>query len=198
MSVESDKAVVDYLYQTAQESREISEQFLKDNAGLLVQAAKAIAQCVRGKGKLLICGNGGSAADAQHMAAEMVGRMLIERNPLPAIALTTDTSILTAVSNDYSYDQIFQKQVEAFAKPDDILLAISTSGKSQNVILAAQAAKKCGCKVISLTGKDGGALRELSDINLNATLGKNSSRIQETHIFAIHSLVDLGDRFFHE
>lgn len=197
VSSQENKAAYDYLYQTAQESIETKNAFLKDNAEALIQAAQKIAQCIKDGGKLLICGNGGSASDAQHMAAEMVGRMLVDRKPLAAIALTTDTSILTAVSNDFSYDQIFSKQVQALAQSKDLLLAISTSGKSPNVIEAAKAAKEKGCFVVSLTGKDGGVLKSQSDLNLNVSLGKNSSRIQESHIFAIHTLVDLGDRFFH-
>jgi D-sedoheptulose 7-phosphate isomerase len=130
------------------------------------------------------------------MAAEMVGRMLVERRPLPAIALTTDSSNLTAIGNDYGYDHVFLRQVQALAGPHDVLLAISTSGNSKNVLLAVEAARKVGTRVIALTGGAGGLLREKCDLWLNAGLGKNSSRIQETHIFAVHSMVDLLDRFF--
>jgi phosphoheptose isomerase len=126
----------------------------------------------------------------------MVGRMLIERNPLPALALTTDTSNLTAIANDYSFDVIFEKQVQGLGQPGDVLLAISTSGNSKNVIRAVEAARLKKIKVVSMTGGTGGTLRELSDVNLNVAGGKNSSRVQETHIFIIHSLVDLMDRFF--
>lgn len=187
-----------YLEKTFQESLEIKQVFMKENAASLIAGAKAIGDSINRGGKLLIIGNGGSAADAQHMAAEMVGRMLIERRPLPAIALTTDTSNLTAIGNDYGYDVIFLKQVQALAKKGDVLLAISTSGNSKNVMMAAEEAKKIGCTLISMTGGTGGALSKVADVQINASLGKNSSRIQESHIFAVHSLVDILDRYFLE
>ncbi|MBS1964127.1 MAG: SIS domain-containing protein [Bdellovibrionales bacterium] len=176
----------------------LKRQFFDQNAAALVEGARALANAVHGGGKVLICGNGGSAADAQHMAAEMVGRMLIDRRPLPAIALTTDSSNLTAIGNDFGYDVVFEKQVQALASKGDVLLAISTSGNSKNVILAVEAAKKVGAKVITLTGGTGGKLKAMGDISINVAGGKNSSRIQESHIFAVHSLVDLLDRFFLE
>ncbi len=185
-----------YLLVTAEESQVARAAFLAECGDRLGEVAQALGECIRKGGKLLILGNGGSAADAQHMAAEMVGRMMIERRPLPALALTTDTSNLTAIGNDYGYDVVFVKQVEALAKPGDLILAISTSGNSKNVVLAVEKAKQLGCKVVSLTGGTGGKLKALSDVSLNVSEGKNSSRIQETHIFAIHSIVDLLDRFF--
>ncbi len=187
---------LEYVKATAHESAQIREQFLKDHAHDLVKGAQWIGESIRQGGKVLIFGNGGSAADAQHMAAEMVGRMLVDRRPLPAIALTTDSSNLTAIGNDFGYDQVFVKQVQALARKEDVIIAISTSGNSPNVVLAVEEAKKLGCKVIALTGGSGGKLKVLADLPLNAALGKNSSRIQETHSFAIHSLVDLLDRFF--
>lgn len=187
-----------YLALTAKESHEIREQFLKECGPALVEAARSVGICLKNGGKVLIFGNGGSAADAQHMAAEMIGRMLIERRPLPAIALTTDSSNLTAIGNDYGFEFVFLKQVQALAKPEDVLIAISTSGNSKNVLLALEAARQVGCKIIGLTGGAGGKLKALSDVFLTASLGKNSSRIQETHIFAVHSIVDLVDRFFLE
>lgn len=187
-----------YLKETFEESMALKRQFFDQNAAALVSGARAIANAVHSGGKVLICGNGGSAADAQHMAAEMVGRMLIDRRPLPAIALTTDSSNLTAIGNDFGYDVVFEKQVQALAKKEDVLLAISTSGNSKNVVLAVEAAKKVGAKVITLTGGTGGKLKAMGDISINVAGGKNSSRIQESHIFAVHSLVDLLDRFFLE
>jgi D-sedoheptulose 7-phosphate isomerase len=184
------------MVQTWRESAAIKDHFVKEYGSKLVEAAKLIGDSIGRGGKILIFGNGGSAADAQHMAAEMVGRMLVERRPLPAIALTTDSSNLTAIGNDYGYDVVFKKQVEALARPEDVVLAISTSGNSKNVMLAVEVAKARGCKVIGLTGGSGGKLKEVADIALVAELGKNSSRIQETHIFAVHSMVDLCDRFF--
>jgi D-sedoheptulose 7-phosphate isomerase len=185
-----------YLKDTFEESLSAKKKFYEDNREHLIKACEVISTAIRKGNKLMICGNGGSAADAQHMAAEMVGRMLIERNPLPAMSLTTDTSNLTAIANDYSYDVVFEKQVQGLGRTGDVLLGISTSGNSKNVIKAAEAARTKGIKVISMTGGTGGKLREISDINLNVELGKNSSRIQETHIFIVHSLVDLMDRFF--
>jgi D-sedoheptulose 7-phosphate isomerase len=186
----------EYLIKTAQETRAIQDAFLRDSAELLVAAAQMLGSCIQQGGKVLIMGNGGSAADAQHMAAEMVGRMLIDRRPLPAIALTTDTSNLTAVGNDFGFDHVFLKQIQALARPSDVVIAISTSGNSKNVILAVEQARSMGCKVIVLTGGSGGKLKTMSDICLCAALGTNSSRIQESHIFAVHSMVDLLDRFF--
>ncbi len=132
------------------------------------------------------------------MAAEMVGKMLVDRKPLPAIALTTDTSNLTALGNDFGYESIFAKQIQALARKGDVVIGISTSGNSKNVLAAIEMAKKIGCKTIGLTGGNGGKLKSMADLCLNASLGKNSSRIQETHIFAVHSMVDLLDRFFLE
>lgn len=194
--LDSELKPFEYLMQTASETLMIQKRFLEECGSKLLEASAALGTSIRQGGKVLICGNGGSAADAQHMAAEMIGRMLVDRRPLPAVALTTDSSNLTAIGNDFGYDQVFVKQVQALARPGDVLIAISTSGNSQNVVLAVEAAKSIGCKVIGLTGGAGGKLKDLCDIHLNASLGKNSSRIQETHIFAVHSLVDLLDRFF--
>ena len=187
-----------YLQSTFEESMAIKRHFFDQNAAALIEGARALANAVHRGGKILIFGNGGSAADAQHMAAEMVGRMLVDRRPLPAIALTTDSSNLTAIGNDFGYDVVFKKQVEALAKKEDVVLAISTSGNSPNVLLAVEAAKKIGATVVSLTGGTGGKLKPMADVSINVEAGKNSSRIQESHIFAFHSLVDLLDRFFLE
>jgi D-sedoheptulose 7-phosphate isomerase len=187
-----------YLLETFEESQAIKQAFFKENAAALIEGSRAIARSVKSGGKILIFGNGGSAADAQHMAAEMVGRMLIDRRPLPAIALTTDTSNITAIGNDFGYDVIFLKQVQALARKGDVVLAISTSGNSKNCVLAVEEAKRLGTTVITMTGGSGGKLKAMGDISINVSLGKNSSRIQESHIFAVHSLVDLLDRFFLE
>jgi phosphoheptose isomerase len=189
-------AAAEYIRSTFNESIQIKQKFLDQYLNEIVKACELISKSIHAGGKLMICGNGGSAADAQHMAAEMVGRMLIERRPLPAMSLTTDTSNLTAVANDYSYDAVFEKQVLGLGRPGDVLLAISTSGNSKNVMKAVQAAKQMDIKVVSMTGGTGGALKAVSDINLNVEAGKNSSRIQETHIFIVHSLVDVMDRYF--
>jgi D-sedoheptulose 7-phosphate isomerase len=152
----------------------------------------AMTNCLRAGGKVMACGNGGSAADAQHFAAELIGRFERERQELAAIALTTDTSILTAVGNDYSYDEIFSKQVRGLGKKGDILIGISTSGNSKNVVKAIEAAKKMGIKIIALTGNDGGkiaGLLDADDIHLCAP-STRTARIQETHLVLLHALCD--------
>ena len=152
----------------------------------------AMTNCLRAGGKVMACGNGGSAADAQHFAAELIGRFERERQELAAIALTTDTSILTAVGNDYSYDEIFSKQVRGLGKKGDILIGISTSGNSKNVVKAIEAAKKMGIKIIALTGNRGGniaSLLDADDIHLCAP-STRTARIQETHLVLLHALCD--------
>ena len=151
-----------------------------------------MTDCLRAGGKMMACGNGGSAADAQHFAAELIGRFERERQELAAIALTTDTSILTAVGNDYSYDEIFSKQVRGLGKKGDILIGISTSGNSKNVVKAIEAAKKMGIKIIALTGNGGGKIASLldaDDIHLCAP-STRTARIQETHLVLLHALCD--------
>lgn len=162
---------------------------------LVAAAAERMVQTLVADGKLLLCGNGGSAADAQHFAAEMVGRFERERPGLAAIALTTDTSALTAISNDYDYDLIFSKQVHALGRAGDILVAISTSGNSANVVAAIHAAHDRGMSVIALTGKDGGQIGEIlsgDDVHLCVPV-KRTCRIQEVHITIIHALCDAVD-----
>lgn len=146
-------------------------------------------------GKVLLCGNGGSAADAQHFAAELAGRFKKERRGLPAIAITTDSSALTAISNDYGYEQVFARQIDALAKAGDVVVIISTSGTSANAIEAVKAARKRSCAVLSLTGHKGGKLAELSDININI-LSSDTARIQELHIFVIHCICGMVDESF--
>lgn len=184
---------VDIVTKSFNESMKAKERFLtKKNVSLIVQFAEMTAECFKGGGKLLIIGNGGSAADAQHLAAEFVNRFEIERPPLPALALTTDTSNITSIGNDYSYDQIFSKQIKALGKDGDILLAISTSGGSPNVLKAVEAAKHLGIKTVALTGKGGGKLAEEADIVLNVE-SKTTARIQEVHITVCHVLCELVD-----
>jgi D-sedoheptulose 7-phosphate isomerase len=159
---------------------------------LTAQAVEQMFEAIQSGGKILACGNGGSAADAQHFAAELVGRFERERQELGAIALTTDSSILTAIGNDYGYDEIFSKQVRAIGRPEDVLLAISTSGNSKNVILAIEAAKKIGMKIIALTGKGGGKMRDIlgqQDVHLCVPTDR-TARIQETHLLLLHCLCD--------
>ncbi len=193
----SEDAPLEHVTLSVELSIEAKREFYNTHTRVLVQAARWGASAVLDGGKILIFGNGGSAADAQHMAAEMIGRMLCERRkPLPAIALTTDTSGLTAVGNDYSFEDVFAFQVKALGKKEDIAIAISTSGNSKNVLRAVEAAKEIGMRVISFTGGNGGKLKTLSDLNLNVAKGLHSSMIQETHITIIHLFVDLMDRFF--
>lgn len=175
------------------DSIKTKEKFLtKKNAALVVQSAEAIVEAFKAGGKLLVAGNGGSAADAQHLAAEFVNRFEIERPPLPALALTTDSSNITSIGNDYSFDQIFSKQVRALGKENDVFLAISTSGNSPNVTKAVEVAKSMGIKVIALTGKGGGDLAKKADILLNVD-AKVTARIQEVHITVCHILCELVD-----
>ncbi|NOT15059.1 MAG: D-sedoheptulose 7-phosphate isomerase [Methylotenera sp.] len=146
--------------------------------------------CIKKGGKILICGNGGSAADSQHIAAEIVGRFKKERKGLPAIALTTDTSILTSVGNDYGYDYIFARQVEALCRPEDLVIGITTSGNSANVVRAMEAAKAIGATTVGLTGGTGGKLNALCDVNL-VMPAHVTARIQEAHIFVGHCLCEI-------
>jgi D-sedoheptulose 7-phosphate isomerase len=151
----------------------------------ILQVSKIITTAIKNKKKIILFGNGGSAADAQHIAAEFTGRFVKERKGLPAIALTTDTSALTAIGNDYGFDVIFSRQVEALANDGDILIGISTSGNSSNVIKALEMGKELGCITVSLTGNDGGKIREISDVNLNIN-HDTTARIQEMHIMVGH------------
>lgn len=159
------------------------------------EAARRLADTLRSGGRVLVCGNGGSAADAQHFAAEFTNRFERERPPLAAIALTTDTSALTAIGNDYSFDQVFSKQVQALARPGDALVAISTSGGSPNVRLAVEAAHEADAWVLALTGREGGALAralDKNDLELRVP-AERTAHIQEVHIVLLHCLCDLVD-----
>jgi len=176
------------------ESIRVKQAFLRDNLEALTQAIDAIVTAFKRGNKLLLFGNGGSAADAQHIAAEFTNRFLIERPPLPAIALTTDSSALTAIANDYDYAQVFAKQVQALGKPEDIAIAISTSGNSPNVLAAIEACKKLNISTIGLTGGSGGKMIGKVDYMLCVTEGKNSPRIQETHILVGHVICDIVDQ----
>ena len=161
-------------------------------AAPITEAANAMVSCLLGNGKILACGNGGSAADAQHFAAELVGRFEMERQGLAAIALTTDSSIMTAVANDYGYKVVFKRQVRALGHPGDILLAISTSGNSDSIIEAIHAAHDNDLRVVALTGKGGGEIAELlrdSDIHI-CVPSERTARIQEVHLLTIHCLCD--------
>ncbi len=163
----------------------------------LERASKIVVRTLKKGNKILLCGNGGSAADAQHIAAELTGRYKTERKALAGIALTTDTSALTAIGNDYGYDRVFDRQVEALAREGDLLIGISTSGNSANIISALKLAKEIGCSTIGLSGKGGGAMSEVCDINLIVP-SDNTPRIQEIHILLGHTMCHIVDEAFLE
>jgi D-sedoheptulose 7-phosphate isomerase len=175
-----------------QESAELKLKSANLLAQPISQAIELMFNALSNGNKILSCGNGGSAGDSQHFAAELVGRFERERFPLPAIALTTDTSIITAVGNDYSFNEIFSKLVQAFGQAGDILLAISTSGNSGNVLAAVEAALEREMRVVALTGKDGGKIAQMltdADVHINVPHSR-TARIQEVHLVAIHSICD--------
>lgn len=185
-----------------------NSECIKENAGKLIQclsasmerlvgaidrSAEMITESIRNGGKVLVCGNGGSAADSQHLAAELVGRYLQTRRPYSAIALSTDTSVITSIANDFGFDSVFSKQVEALGKKGDVLVAISTSGSSPNVLKAIASAKIIDMTVIGMTGKGGGQMAGQVDILLDAE-SKETPRIQEIHAFMIHEICGMAER----
>ena len=177
------------------QSIEAKQQAAEVLSAPTAQAAEIMLQCLMNDGKILACGNGGSAADAQHFAAEMTGRFEKERMELAAVALTTDTSALTAIGNDYGFDHVFSKQVRALGRPGDVLIGISTSGNSANIITAIEAAHERDMQVIAFTGRDGGKIAAMlkdNDILLNVPHPR-TARIQEVHILLIHALCDCID-----
>lgn len=168
---------------------------LSSSSEKLEEISKLAVQTLKNGNKILFFGNGGSAADAQHLAAELTGRYKTERRGLPGIALTTDTSALTAIGNDYGYDRVFDRQVEALANKGDLLIGISTSGNSKNIINAFKVGKELGCKCVGMSGRDGGAMNEVCDINL-VVPSDNTPRIQEMHILFGHTLCQIIDDNF--
>lgn len=184
----------DVIVNAFDESIRVKQAFLRDNLDLMVQAIDAIVAAFERGNKLLLFGNGGSAADAQHIAAEFTNRFLTDRPPLPAIALTTDTSALTAIANDFDYSQVFVKQVQALGRGGDVAMAISTSGNSPNVLQAIDVCQKLGIQTIGLTGGSGGKMVGKVNLMLRVAEGKNSPRIQETHILIGHVICDIVDR----
>ncbi len=168
----------------------VIEQMLTEQSNVLADISDAIVKSISAGGKILIAGNGGSAADAQHIAGEFIGRFLYDRNPLPAIALSTDTSVLTCVGNDYSYDDIFERQVRALGDANDIFWGISTSGNSPNIIKAARSAKQIGMTVIGFAGQNGGELKNIADLCF-CSPHHRTNRIQEAHILAYHIVCEL-------
>ena len=181
---------IERIHQIARESIDAKKTFFDSHAETVARAAELIIASVKAGGKVLIFGNGGSAADAQHIAAELVNKLNFDRPPIAAIALTTDTSILTSVGNDSSFDDLFERQVRALGRRDDVALAISTSGNSGNVLRAVNAARELGIKTIALAGRDGGKLAVAVDVALVVN-ASSTQRIQETHITIGHILCEL-------
>lgn len=167
-------------------SRVLADEAIHD---AVVEAGRITAESMKKGGKLLVCGNGGSAADSQHLVAEFVSRLTVDRPALRAIALTTDSSILTAIGNDYSYDNVFERQVEALGQKGDVLLAISTSGNSKNCVKALKLARKMGLHTVAYTGNNGGAMKDLADLNViipsNVTMNIQESHLALEHIFCM-------------
>lgn len=186
--------MIDLIRRSVSESIELKKSFFQANEQLIAAVARELCTALENGNKVLLFGNGGSAADAQHIAAEWMGRFRRERRALPGIALTTDTSILTAIGNDYGFDQVFVRQVQALGRKGDIAIAISTSGNSPNVLLAADAANEAGMITVGLTGRDGGKLGPKVNYHLNVP-NPLSARIQEVHIMIGHLLCDLTDEY---
>jgi len=179
--------------QIFRESADLKLRFIRQNAEVLAQVVRMIVGAFKSGNKVLLFGNGGSAADAQHLAGEFVNRFLIERPPLPAIALTTDTSVLTSISNDYGYVDSFAKQVKALGKEGDVAIGISTSGSAANVIKAVKVAKEMGLKTVGLSGNDGGELAKVADIAVIVN-SPVTPRVQEVHITIGHVICEMVDR----
>ncbi len=177
------------------EFQDIADNFirLKEISSKIETVADAWINCLKNGDKIMFCGNGGSAADSQHLAAELVGRYKMERKSFNAVALTTDTSILTAIGNDYGYDEIFARQVEGIGKHGDIIIGLSTSGNSQNIIKAFHKAKEIGITTIAFTGQNGGKMKELSDYIINVP-AQITNRIQEMHIAIGHLLCEITEK----
>jgi len=182
----------DHIVKIFKESGHLKDVFVGENLDVIVTVVEAITAALKAGNKILLFGNGGSAADAQHLAAEFVNRFIIERPPLPAIALSTDTSIITSIGNDYDFSEIFSKQIRAIGQAGDVAWGISTSGSSPNIIKAIEVAKKIGMVTIGLTGKDGGQIAKMVDYSLNVS-SSSTPRIQEVHITVGHVICEMID-----
>jgi D-sedoheptulose 7-phosphate isomerase len=182
----------DYIVKIFKESSNLKESFVSENLDGIVGVVEAITAALKAGNKIMLFGNGGSAADAQHLAAEFVNRFIIERPPLPAIALSTDTSIITSIGNDYDFSEIFSKQIRAIGQAGDVAWGISTSGSSPNVIKAMEVAKKMGMVTIGVTGRDGGEIAKKVDYSLNVS-SHSTPRIQEVHITLGHVICEMVD-----
>lgn len=196
MNDEPVKAMTNRVAQLFQDSIDTKHQAMEILPESITSAAIVMTTCLTNGNKIMSCGNGGSAADAQHFSAEMLNRFELERPALPAIALTTDSSTITSIANDYSFDEIFSKQIKALGNPNDVLLAISTSGNSRNITAAIKTAKERGMNIIVLTGRGGGTIVQLlteRDIGI-CVPSEQTARIQEIHALTLHCLCDLIDR----
>jgi len=182
----------DRIARSLEEHLRVAEALPGACGAALETAARELVACFRAGGKLLAMGNGGSAADAQHLVAELVGRFREERIPLPALALTTDPSVVTALANDYGFEEVFARQVRAHARPGDVVLGLSTSGNSENVRRGLTAARTCGARTIALLGGSGGRLHGEADVELRVP-AEETARVQEAHITLLHVLCDLVD-----
>ncbi len=182
----------DHIVKLFKESCRVKEAFINDNLSKLVKVIEVLTAALKAGNKIMIFGNGGSAADAQHIAAEFVNRFIIERPPLPAIALTTDTSVITSIGNDYDFSEIFAKQIRALGQQGDVAWGISTSGNSPNVLKGLELAKKMGIITLAFTGKDGGTIAQIADVSLNVS-SNSTARIQETHITSGQASCELFD-----
>jgi len=189
------KDKISLIQKEIQASVELKERVKEELAEKIIEVAKALAECINNGGKILLCGNGGSAADAQHFAGELVVRLTSDytRTALPAITISSDSFILTACANDFGFEQVFSRQVEALGKPEDVLVCISTSGNSPNLIKAAQKAKEKKMKTVGLLGGDGGELKKFTDLSLIVP-SHATPRIQETHICVCHILCELIEK----
>jgi len=182
----------DHIIKIFKESSRVKEAFINENLSKLINVIDVLTAALKSGNKILLFGNGGSAADAQHIAAEFINRFLIERPPLPAIALTTDTSVITSIGNDYDFSEIFSKQIRAIGQSGDVAWGISTSGNSANVMKGLEVAKKMGLVTVAFTGKDGGNIAKIVDFSVNVA-SSSTARIQETHITAGHAICELVD-----
>ena len=182
----------DYIIKIFRESNQAKESFVNDNLARIVAVVEAVTAALKDGNKILFFGNGGSAADAQHLAAEFVNRFVIERPPLPAIALTTDTSVITSIANDYDFADVFSKQIRAIGQKGDIAWGMSTSGTSLNVVRGLETARKIGMVTVALTGRDGGDMAQMADHALNVA-STSTPRIQEVHITVGHVICEMVD-----
>ena len=186
------KDIEDIIIRSFRESSRVKEVFANENLSRLVKVIDVITLALSGGNKIMLFGNGGSAADSQHLAAEFVNRFMIERPPLPAIALSTDTSVITSIANDYDFSEIFSKQIRAIGSEGDVAWGISTSGSSPNILKAFEAAGRLGIITIAFTGKDGGEMAKIANYCLNVS-SNSTPRIQEAHITAGHVICDMVD-----